>query len=253
MEEIARRIASCHPSGGQIALFWMAGAGFVLKTAELTIGIDLYLSNACQTDAGFKRLYPTLVTANELNLDLLVTTHDHPDHLDPESVVPFALAGTTILGPVSCMGYCRQRGIPDDHLIELNRGESAQFRGVDIEAFVSDHGEYSPDCIGVVLAADGKTVYYASDTCPRFDVIDRVRARYEVDAYLVPINGRFGNPDSVQAAAMTARLAPRYVVPCHFWMFIEHGGEPWIFAEEAAKQCPDTEVRMLAVGETLLI
>jgi L-ascorbate 6-phosphate lactonase len=168
-------------------------------------------------------------------------------------VVDFALAGTTVLGPGSCIAFCRQKGLADDRLTELNRGEKTQFRGIDIEAVESDHGEYAPDCIGVILALAGKTIYYASDTCPRFDVIDLVRARYAVDAYLVPINGRFGNPDSVQAAAMAARLSPALVVPCHFWMFVEHGGEPWVFLEEARKQCPNTEERLLAVGETLLI
>ena len=253
MNTLARRIAACHPPSGEVVIYWMAGAGFVLKTSRLTVGIDLYLSNACQSDAGFKRIYPTLVYPDELNLDLLITTHDHGDHLDMGSITDFGLAGIRILGPGSCMKVCREKGISDDLLIELNRWEEVDFRGVRIEAVEADHGEYAPDCIGVVLDLDGKTVYYASDTCPRFDVIDKVKSRHAIDAYLVPINGRYGNPDGVQAATMTKRLEPKVVVPCHFWMFVEHGSEPWVFVEEAEKMCPNTDVRLLAVGEPLTI
>ena len=227
--------------------------GFVLKTSELTVGLDLYLSDACQSEAGFKRMYPTLVLPHELNLDLLITTHDHGDHLDEGSIHVFARAATPILGPASCMKMCREKGISDDLLIELNRGGHVDFRAIALDAVVSDHGEYAPDCIGVIMDFGGKTVYYSSDTAPRFDVIEEVKAQHEIDCYLVPINGRFGNPDSLQAAQMTKALGPKTVVPCHFWQFIEHGSEPWVFADEAPKMCPDTDVRVLAVGETLVV
>jgi L-ascorbate 6-phosphate lactonase len=100
---------------------------------------------------------------------------------------------------------------------------------------------------------NGKRIYFASDTCPRFDVIDEVKARGDIDVYIVPINGRYGNPDSLQAVAMTRRLAPKVAIPCHFWMFVEHGSEPWVFMDEAPKECPDTKVRLLQVGEPLTI
>jgi L-ascorbate 6-phosphate lactonase len=253
MSLIAHRIASCRPPAGQVVMYWLAGAGFVLKSASLTIGIDLYLSNACQSEAGFKRIYPSPVTVEELNLDLLIATHDHGDHLDAGSIVDFALAGTVILGPGTVMEACRKRGIRAERLIELNRGQTMTFRGVDIEAVEADHGELSPDCIGVVLTMEGKRIYHASDTCPRFDVIDQVRAKAPVDVYFVPINGRYGNPDSLQAVAMTRQLAPKIAIPCHFWMFIEHGSEPWVYMAEAPKECAATQVQLLQVGEPLAI
>jgi L-ascorbate 6-phosphate lactonase len=253
MAEIARSIRTRRPADGQVVVYWLAGAGFVLKTARMTIGIDLYLSNACQSAAGFKRIYPSPVTADELELDLLIATHDHGDHLDAGSIVEFALAGTLILGPGSVVQACRQRGLSDERLIELNRGRETGFGDLTIEAVEADHGDLSPDCIGVVLSLNDKRIYYASDTCPRFDVIDQVKANGPVDLYLVPINGRYGNPDSLQAIEMTRRLAPRIVVPCHFWMFIEHGSEPWIFVESAGRSCPETQVRMLQVGEPLMV
>ena len=253
MNTLARQIRNRTPEAGQVVIWWMAGAGFVLKTSELTIGLDLYLSNACQSEAGFKRMYPTLVHPHELSLDLLITTHDHGDHLDEGSIHAFALAGTPIVGPSSCVKMCREKGISDSLLTELNRGGHFAYRGVGIDAVVSDHGEYAPDCIGVILDFDGKKVYYASDTAPRYDVIAEVKARHEIECYLVPINGRFGNPDSVQAAEMTKALGPKTVVPCHFWQFMEHGSEPWVFADEAPKMNPGTDVRVLAVGEALAI
>ena len=71
----------------------------------------------------------------------------------------------------------------------------------------------------------------------------------DVDLLVVPINGKYGNPDAVQAAEMTAILAPRIVMPCHYWMFMEHGGDPASFAEACKATAPSTECIISAVGE----
>ena len=62
-------------------------AGFIIETAVgYRIGVDLYLSDCCQRYFGFKRLMPFLYNPLDLNLDLLIATHAHYDHFDPDSV-----------------------------------------------------------------------------------------------------------------------------------------------------------------------
>ena len=61
-------------------------AGFILETAAgYRVGIDLYLSDCCARLVGFKRLLPYLYRPAELDLDLLVATHVHYDHFDPDA------------------------------------------------------------------------------------------------------------------------------------------------------------------------
>ncbi len=46
----------------------------------------LTLRTICEKTAGFKRLSPSVITPDELKVDFLLVSHDHPDHLDAEAV-----------------------------------------------------------------------------------------------------------------------------------------------------------------------
>ena len=71
----------------RIRLTWMGGAGFLITFGGLRIGIDIYLSDACHgADGSFKRLTLAPCRAQELDLDYLISTHDHGDHFDVISV-----------------------------------------------------------------------------------------------------------------------------------------------------------------------
>jgi L-ascorbate 6-phosphate lactonase len=73
------------------------------------------------------------------------------------------------------------------------------------------------------------------------------------DVLLPCINGRFGNLNSVEAAQLTAAVKPRVVIPCHFWMFKEHNGDPESFVQACNELCPEVPVRLLTPGERLVV
>jgi len=73
------------------------------------------------------------------------------------------------------------------------------------------------------------------------------------DALLVPINPAFGNPGADGAAKLTAMFSPKAVIPCHYWLFKEHGGDPAEFETQCKKEAPGVRLIILAVGEQITI
>lgn len=241
---------------GTVKICWTGGAGFIIEYAGTTIGIDLYLSDICRGNNGsFKRLVPSPVNAEALKLDFLVATHDHGDHFDKGSinVIVNPNTGTKLIGPGSVLRAALDMDIDSSLVYRLDRGEAAEFGCFKIYAVYCDHGEQSHDAIGVIIEIGGKRIYFTSDTCYRADLYKLINLEPKIDILLVPINGKYGNPDSKDAAYITAWVKPKIVIPCHFWLFKEHGGDPGSFVECCRKIAPESEVNVLAVGETIVV
>ena len=68
------------------------------------------------------------------------------------------------------------------------------------------------------------------------------------------INGVFGNMSHIDAAMLTQQVKPRYAIPCHFWMFAEHGaGDPAGFVHACRHFCPEVKALLLRPGERFFI
>ena len=65
---------------------FLGQSGYVLQTNRSKIIIDPYLSDSVNRVAGRPRLLPLPFLPNEIDCDAVVCTHDHLDHLDPDTV-----------------------------------------------------------------------------------------------------------------------------------------------------------------------
>lgn len=224
------------PLENQLAVFWLGQAGFVIKRSNGTVlAIDPYLSDCCERYFGFKRLIPHLLSAQQLRPDYLITTHAHYDHFDPDSVPTLLAHGGELVAAMDCRLECERLGIPTDKRAHFLRvGDAVSAPGIHITAVPCDHGDMTPDAIGLLLEIDGKRIYVAGDTAFHKDYFS-APLLHEADLAILPINGAFGNLDALQAAEAAALLQPRLTVPCHFWNFAEHGGDPALFATEMQK------------------
>lgn len=237
-----------------LCIQWVGGAGFIIKTSEVSIGIDLYLSNACMgEDGSYKRLTPPPVSLESVNLNYLIASHEHGDHFDKGSIGKLLSSDTKLICPENTKTLALSYGVDDSKIVTLNRGQSADFEGFSVRAVTSDHGDDSPDAIGFFLYIAGKIIYFMGDACFRTDMLELTAPREAVDILFVPINGKYGNPDAREAAYYTRMFKPKTVIPCHFWLFAEHGGDPGEFAEICADKAPGTEIKILAIGESITI
>ena len=241
--------------GSKVSLYWLGGVGYIIKTNKITLGLDLYLSNSCMNKNGdFKRLIPSLMDAKDIELDYLIATHDHGDHFDVGSIQQFINDGTKtrLIGPDSVINAGKELGLAESKLVKLDRNEQIAVDGIKIRGVFADHGEYSPDAIGVIIEIEGKSIYFTGDTCYRVDFPQLVPIKDKIDLLIVPINGKFGNPDAKDASYITAWVKPQIVIPCHFWMFKEHGGDPGEFVKCCQEIAPSSKIVIPAIGEEFL-
>jgi L-ascorbate 6-phosphate lactonase len=255
---LAERIKQTQVSSGELAIFWISQAGFVYKTAnDKVIYVDPYLTDSVgrlygHLRYGFKRLTPTLIEPEEVEANLIVTTHGHGDHFDVD-LMP-VLAGKSqnrFAGAPDCEQLFQAAGITADRYAVLREGQRLDCDGFSITGVYADHGELAPEALGVLLQFGDIRVWQVGDTAYRPDKWQDM-FRLGIDILIPPINGAFGNLDGIEAARLAGDTTAKVVIPCHFWMFAEHNGNPAQFLEACKEHAPESQVRLMAQGELLL-
>lgn len=142
-------------------------------------------------------------------------------------------------------------GVPEErcHLLEV--GKPVSVEGIQAHAVYADHGELSPDAIGVVLDFDGIKVYHTGDTAYKQEAFRAVIAMHP--EVLIPcINGRFGNLNPEEAALLARDAGSKLTIASHFWMFVEQDGDPASFLEFCSKLAPGVGAVVMKPGERVL-
>lgn len=256
MNTLSERIRSIETKSDQIALFWLGQAGFVLKSPGGTvIHIDAYLSHSVERLFGpqWKRLMPPPLAAEEVACDWFISTHEHDDHLDVDSIPVISKnSRVKFSGPGECASFYRSIGIDEGRIQELQPGRSYQMGDFTCTAVFADHGDLAPDAVGLVIQHGGLRIYHTGDTAFRPEQMQEAIA-LQPQVILPCINGAYGNMDADSAPELVRLCGARMVIPTHFWMFVEHGGDPWKFHKNCQSIAPQANVRWMTQGEGMLI
>lgn len=255
MKRLAARIKETLVAPGSLAIFWIAQAGFVYKTPEgKIIYVDPYLTESvgrllADVMYGFKRLTPTLIEPEEVEADLVVITHEHQDHFDVDAIPVLARQERIrFAGAPDCPAKFRDAGVPEARTAIFHRSETLHYDGFRVTGVYADHGELAPDALGVVLQVGDIKVWQVGDSAYRPDQWQDVFGM-GIDVLIPPINGAFGNLNGIEAAQLARDCGARVVIPCHFWMFVEHNGNPAQFLEAMKEHAPAADARLMAQGE----
>ena len=242
-------IADLHLESAQAALWFLGQAGYLIRSAGVTVAIDPYLTDSAAAGAPeFTRLFPPPLAPEDLHADLYLVTHDHLDHLDPETIRRYRQRETTqFVAPRLAARKLRELGVPAENLHRLDAGEDWTSRGLTVSGiFALPTGADVLDTTGYLLRfANGRTVYHTSDTA--FTPLLLQAAPRGVEVMLVPINGKWGNLNVEQAAELTAVVGPRYVLPNHYDLMALNAENPetfrWLCRQrKLAAQCVIPEV-----------
>lgn len=253
MKPFATQVLTTAVPPGRLGVFFLGQAGFLFKLPSgKVIAVDPYLSNCCERYFGFKRLMPRLMEPGEVPVDLLLISHAHYDHFDPDSV-PQLLSGgrTRLVGARDVEAECARLGLRGD-ISFLAPEQETLWEDVRVTAVPCDHGELAPDAVGLLVEAAGKRIYYMGDTAYRPQLLEDDRLR-NADLLLLPINGAFGNLNEEEAARVIRKLEPKLAVPCHYWNFAEHGGDPGLFQTHMKALAPEQPYLLMGQGEGILI
>ena len=253
------KVGKTEPGKGQIAVFWLGQAGFLLKAdTGHTIAIDPYLSEYVahlfpDMAPGFKRLMPPPCGAEDLCVDSLLISHDHGDHFDVESIRAMMQNGHTRVYTNTIVAEMMEKMDLDmERVTVLKKGDIVPlFSGCVMTAADADHGDLAPEALGFLLRFGEKAVYFAGDTALTLERMT-VPLQAKPDIALLPINGAFGNLNGVQAAQYAQMLGCKVLIPCHFWTFPLHHGDPQELIDAMPREAPDVSLHLLCQGEAYI-
>ena len=169
----------------------------------------------------------------ELKADLVLATHAHEDHLDPETIPELVRTSQAVVaGPGMCAEAMRSWGLPEERIVEINRGESRSIAGVNVSAVLANHdspaGAQCVDAVGFVFDLDGIVVYHTGDSLYHPELHQQVRSSHP-HLLLVCINGQYGNMSPEEAARLTCEIEPAAVIPMHWGLVAENTADPMAF------------------------
>ena len=190
--------------------------------------------------------------AEEAEFDALVISHEHPDHFDVHAIGCFLDNGHTEIY-TNCTVVSQLRGMGADlsRVHELHKGEAVQLPECSLLPVDCDHGELAPEALGLLFDFGFTRVYYAGDTSLTLDRLQTPLAR-KPEIAILPINGAYGNLDSQEAAHYAGLLEAKVCIPCHFWTFALHGGDPQKLIDCIGDEAPGCKLAMLCQGECYL-
>ncbi len=201
---------------------WLTQAGLLFKSEKITVLVDPYLSDSVGKlcDKKHRR-----IAADESFLsvepDVILITHKHLDHLDPETLSAYLAEGRTpkcVLAPEGAYRELVKMGGEHNYVL-LNPHSVWSERGV---TFYSVHAAHSDtDACGFIIDDGDKTYYISGDTLYNFDVIDDVLDLVEsgVDYAFLPINGVGNNMNARDAADFAYEIGAHTAVPLHYGLF----------------------------------
>lgn len=237
-----------------VSITFAGQAGFIFENKNgYKVGADLYLSDCCERYFGFKRLMPFLYNPLELELDLLVATHAHYDHFDPDAV-PLIMSNhrTHLLCACDVKAEAERLNLDSKRITYMKEGDIFKNDDIIVKALPCDHGSEAPDAVGLLINIDERRIYITGDTCFREDYFSNPELD-RLDVLIMPINGAFGNLNELEGAKAAGMINPKLTIPCHYWNFAEHGGNPDIFAHEMKEKHSDLKYLLIRPGETISI
>jgi len=214
---------------------WYGHASTLVDIEGRRVLLDPVWSNRCSPFSfiGPRRLHPPPVALGELpELDAIVISHDHYDHLDMATVKALAAKQSApFLVPLGVGAHLDRWGVPADRIVELDWDESTTIGGVRFTVTAARH--FSGRSLNRdqtlwgswVVAGPTRRVFYTGDS-GYFDGYARIGAAHgPFDASLVQIGAYSdGWPDihMTPEDAVTAHLdlGGGLLIPVHWCTFV---------------------------------
>ena len=198
---------------------FLGQAGLLFESNGFKIMIDPYLSDSVEkinpencrrvkVDEKFFSIKP----------NIMIFTHNHLDHYDPETVERFITkdSNVLVLSPKSVWDEVRKIGGNNNYVL-FNRHTSWTENGIKFTAVKAEHSDITP--IGVIID-DGENKYYITgDTLYNEEIFEDLPDN--IYALFLPVNGVGNNMNMADASRFAKRVNAEKTVPIHIGMFDE--------------------------------
>lgn len=219
---------------------WLGQSGFLFVVDGYFILVDPYLSNFLEENEeglpySHKRLMENLLDESLYKkIDLVIASHDHPDHIDPQFVKDLAKVNDKVLfaAPTGCYSLLKELGLEEEKIVKLSPKETFIFKNcLTIESFPAAHPVASFDnekvkALSYKFTFGSKNILFAGDTTVYPKWSEWV-AQTNWDLMLLPVNGRdpikeangiVGNMNLMEAIAVALKNRAT-LLGTHYMMF----------------------------------
>lgn len=210
---------------------WIGQAGLLFETKGKTILVDPYLSDSV------KKIEPQnyrRVSVDERFLqstpDVILLTHNHLDHTDPETLCHYLSADSevTVLASGNAWQNVRKAfGGVKNNYVQFNRGTEWTEGEIYFKAVYAEHSD--DKAIGIVMQAEGKTYYITGDTLYNAEIFKDLPEK--IDYIFIPVNGRGNNMNMADAKRFCEKIGG-IAVPLHCGLFDEINMNEWQYEDK---------------------
>ena len=202
---------------------WLGQAGLLFEKNGKTVMIDPYLSNSVvKVNPNNWRRVPVDEALFDVTPDVMIFTHDHLDHYDPETAPRF-FAKTDkqmlVLCPASVWQKARTHGNGHNY-VQFDAFTEWTAYGMRFSAVRAEHSDAF--AIGVIIEdlETSKTYYVTGDTLYNKKIFADLPDR--IDVIFLPVNGVGNNMNATDAARFFKASGAKIAVPLHVGMFDEN-------------------------------
>ena len=235
------------------AIWWLGHSGFVLKHRNAVFYVDPYLSRTGDD--------PPIRAEDVTHASLILCTHAHGHHLDPDTVAGILGASprAKVVIPKSVAEHTHSFGISYQRMVTTDSSLRIEYLDDRIYSVPSAHNQldWTPlggyPYLGYLVRFGDCTIYHAGDCVPYPGLADRLRP-YKITVALLPISGRRpddapGNFEIAEAAQLAEDTGAQWLVPMHYGLFGPGAGEVTRFIDHLLGQRPSQRFKVFECGE----
>lgn len=221
------------------SVYWLGHSSLIVEMGGRRFATDPVFGSAAPVSFAVKRYCEPPMRREDLpELDFILISHDHYDHLEYETIRALRDSKVLFITALGVGARLRGWGIPKERIVELNWGESTNAGGLKVTACTARHfsgrgmnDRYKTLWASWVIEGGGKKLFFGGDSAygkhfkkigDEFGPFDLVCL--EIDAWNEnwPHNHMFPAEFPLAAADLKAKMA----MPIH-WGVFDLAMHPW--------------------------